>query len=228
MIYLLVVGQIILMLLYVAYLIYQYALPQVLPGVKVMVYLSWLLSFSIVVILPYDIYAAMANNHPLGPLWRAIYYSIFILTWLLLPVAQEFETAGEFTFKEKLKRAIINNLIIYGVFAALAIAFLVYLIIKDSVTISELTPILMAASNAFGMILVVIFFSHGLVALPRELWRQKKYEIKLKQKQFSAAGLATKKEKVLHELELKVKEVHWHIRQNGESPETTHVLGLVP
>ena len=55
----------------------------------------------------------------------------------------------------------------------------------------------MAASNAFGMFLVVIFLSHGLVALPRELWRQKKYEIKLKQKQFSAASLATKREKVM-------------------------------
>ena len=99
-------------------------------------------------------------------------------------------------------------------FAALAIAFLVYLIIKDNFTMQELVPILMAASNAFGMFLVVIFLSHGLVALPRELWRQKKYEIKLKQKQFSAAGLAKKKDKVMYNLELKVKEVYWHIKQN--------------
>lgn len=51
----------------------------------------------------------------------------------------------------------------------------------------------MAASNAFGMFLVVIFLSHGLVAIPKELWREKKYEIKLKQKQFGAVGLANKK-----------------------------------
>ena len=88
MIYIIVVAQIVLMLLYVAYLIYQYALPQVLPAVKIMVYLSWLLSFSIVVILPYDIHASLAHDYGMGALWRAIYYSIFILTWLLLPVAQ--------------------------------------------------------------------------------------------------------------------------------------------
>ncbi len=88
MYYLIVVVQIVLMLLYVAYLIYQYALPQVPPAVKVLVYLSWLLSFSIVIILPYDIHAALANDVGMGALWRAIYYSIFILTWLLLPVAQ--------------------------------------------------------------------------------------------------------------------------------------------
>jgi|JI9StandDraft_1071089.scaffolds.fasta_scaffold2022586_1 hypothetical protein len=67
----------------------------------------------------------------------------------------------------------------------------------------------MAASNAFGMSLVVIFLSHGLVAVPRALWREKKLEIKLKQRQFNAVGLADKKTKVLQELELKVKELLW-------------------
>lgn len=92
-----------------------------------------------------------------------------------------------------MKTAIINNLIIYGVFAILGIAFVVYLYMKDKLNIEELMPVLMAASNAFGMFLVVIFLSHGLVAIPKELWREKKYEIKLKQKQFGAVGLAHKK-----------------------------------
>jgi hypothetical protein len=42
---------------------------------------------------------------------------------------------------------------------------------KNELNMEELTPVLMAASNAFGMFLVVIFLSHGLVAIPRELWR---------------------------------------------------------
>lgn len=89
-------------------------------------------------------------------------------------------------------------------------------------------PVLMAASNAFGMFLVVIFLSHGLVALPKELWREKKYEIKLKQKQFSAVGLANKKEKALQELELKVKELYWEQKTHGESPQTNYILNLIP
>ncbi len=66
-------------------------------------------------------------------------------------------------------------------------------------------PLLLAASNAFGMFLVVIFLSHGLVSVPRALWREKKMEIKLKQRQFNAVGLARKKDKAIQELELKVK-----------------------
>lgn len=99
-----------------------------------------------------------------------------------------------------MKTAIINNLIIYGIFAILGVAFYVYLFVKGTLKMEELVPVLMAASNAFGMFLVVIFLSYGLVAIPKELWREKKYEIKLKQKQFSAVGLAHKKEKILNEL----------------------------
>jgi hypothetical protein len=46
----------------------------------------------------------------------------------------------------------------------LGVLFLIYLWAKSSLSINELMPILMAASNAFGMSLVVIFLSYGLVA----------------------------------------------------------------
>ena len=68
--------------------------------------------------------------------------------------------------------------------------FVVYLFIKDKLDLQTLPPLAMAASNAFGMFLVVIFLSYGLVAVPKGLWREKKLEIKLKQKQFSAVGLS--------------------------------------
>lgn len=76
--------------------------------------------------------------------------------------------------------------------------FLLYLLFKDQLNLQELLPLAMAASNAFGMFLVVIFLSHGLVAVPKALWREKKIEIKLKQRQFNAVGLSEKKSKVIH------------------------------
>ena len=81
-------------LVYVAYLIHQYSLPQVTPAVKIMVYFTWLASFSIVVLLPFDIYRSMQGNYDMGPAWKAIYYLIMVLTWIILPVAQEYEIAG--------------------------------------------------------------------------------------------------------------------------------------
>ena len=83
-----VIVQMIAALLYVAYLIHQYALPQVTPAVKIMVYFTWLASFSIVVLLPFDIYHSMQGSYDMGGVWKGIYYTIMILTWIILPVAQ--------------------------------------------------------------------------------------------------------------------------------------------
>jgi hypothetical protein len=90
----LVAVQIVLALLYVAYLIHRYAMAEVTPAVKILVYLTWLLSFSIVVLLPYDIYHSLQADYAMSVVWKTIYYAIFLLTWLLLPIAQEYETAG--------------------------------------------------------------------------------------------------------------------------------------
>lgn len=88
MFYLIVALQIIIALLYVAYLIHQYSLPQVNPVVKILVYFTWLLSFIIVVLLPYDIYHSLQSDYTMSVVWKCLYYGIFMLTWLLLPIAQ--------------------------------------------------------------------------------------------------------------------------------------------
>jgi hypothetical protein len=82
--------QIILTLLYVAYLIHQYSMLQVNWVVKILVYITWLLSFIIVVMLPYDIYNSLQEDYAMSVVWKCIYYAIFALTWLFLPIAQEY------------------------------------------------------------------------------------------------------------------------------------------
>ena len=88
MFYPIIIVQMIAAFLYVAYLIHQYALPQVIPAVKIMVYFTWLASFSIVVLLPVDIYHSMQGTYDMGGVWKGIYYTIMILTWIILPVQQ--------------------------------------------------------------------------------------------------------------------------------------------
>lgn len=79
------------------------------------------------------------------------------------------------------------------------------MIFSHRVDLAHLPPVLLAASNAFGMFLVVIFLSYGLTAIPRELWRNKNYKLKLKKLQFDASDLTRKKAVALEELELRVK-----------------------
>ena len=223
-----VILQIVLSFLYVAYLIYNYSIKSVGIFVKISVYCTWLICFSNVVLLPYDIYHSLESNYTMGIVWKTSYWLIFILTWLILPIAQEYEAAGEFSIKEKLKRAAINNLIIYGVFAAVGLLGLGYLILRGKVDLQRLPPMLMTASNAFGMSLLVIFLSYGITAIPRSMWRFQNYDLELKKHQFNISSIARRKEKISNELELKVKEILWKQKRDGESVETLEILKLVP
>ena len=223
-----VILQILVSLLYVAYLIYQYSIKSVGWLVKISVYCTWLICFSNVVLLPYDIYHSLEFNYAMGVVWKISYWFIFFLTWVLLPIAQEYEAAGEFSIKLRLKRALINNLIIYGIFAAVGLLGLAYIIIRGGLSLTELAPLLIAASNAFGMFLLVIFLSFGITAIPRRMWRYQSYEIKLKKYQFDASSIVKRKDNVIHELELKAKEILWKSKRDGDSVETVQILSLIP
>lgn len=138
-------------------------------------------------------------------MWKIVYWLNFVITWLLLPVAQEYELAGEFEWKAKLKRSLLNNLIIYGIFGVVGGGMLVYLIFRGNFDLAELMSILAAASNVFGMVLVVVLLSHGIVEIPKKLWREKNYETALRENQYNASVVAAEREELLHELELRVK-----------------------
>lgn len=92
----------------------------------------------------------------------------------------------------------------------------------------QLTTILMAASNVFGMVLVVILLSHGIVEIPRKLWREKKYEGTLTENQYNASLMAAEKEQLISQLEAKVREIMGYQRMNGKTFESETVLALVP
>ena len=91
MIHWFVLLQIVLSFLYVAYLIYQYALKSVGWFVLVSVYLTWLLCFGSIVLLPFDIDDnSVQTNKAMAIVWKTIYGLIFFFTWVLLPIAQEY------------------------------------------------------------------------------------------------------------------------------------------
>lgn len=85
---------------------------------------------------------------------------------------------------------------IYGIFGVVGVLALGSLILSKKVDLAILLPVLLAASNAFGMFLVVIFLSYGLTAIPRTMWRYKNYKLKLKKLQFDAFSSHNKKGKV--------------------------------
>jgi hypothetical protein len=59
---------------------------------------------------------------------------VYILSWVVIPIAQEYEGAGDFSSNMRLKRAIKNNLKFYLIFGVVGIVFVIYLMIKNKLS----------------------------------------------------------------------------------------------
>jgi hypothetical protein len=133
-----------------------------------------------VCILPFpllvlDVDAALAQNGGLEwmkDLWLFIMLTTQIMAWIVLPICQEYDSAGEFTTKRALKRSIQENVkmyVILGVVVGLLFAYIVFL--KGVTSFSQIMSLGIAAANAFGLFLIVIFLASGLVGVPSMLYR---------------------------------------------------------
>ena len=57
-----------------------------------------------------------------------MYWLIFFLSWVVIPLIQEYEKAADFTHTNKIKRSIKINLYFYAIIFAISIVFVFYLI----------------------------------------------------------------------------------------------------
>jgi hypothetical protein len=100
-------------------------------------------------------------------IWNLFYWVTFVMCWAVLPFLSEYVTAGEFTTKGKVMRSIINNLIFYAIAGFFFLIFMGYLYMKDAFKDITLKGFIIALANAWGLFLIIIFMSHGLVSVPK-------------------------------------------------------------
>ncbi|CAH1775347.1 unnamed protein product [Owenia fusiformis] len=136
-------------------------------------------------------------------LWRVVYWTSQILTWLILPMMQSYSTAGDFTVAGKIKTALIENAIYYGTYLVIFIVCLIYVAVKPDLHFSgeQIKVIGITASNTWGLFLVVLMLGYGLVEVPRTIWNNSKQGYMLKQIQFKLAKLSTEKSEAEENLE---------------------------
>lgn len=124
-------------------------------------------------------------------LWRVVYWSSQVLTWLLLPMMQSFTQAGEFTFLGKLKSSLWDNAIYYCSYLLIATILLIYIALKPDLHLDfqKLKAIAAAASNTWGLTLLVFMMGYGLVEVPSQLWHSSKRGYRLNQAYFKVSKL---------------------------------------
>eukprot|EP01088_Endostelium_zonatum_P022373 TRINITY_DN955_c0_g1_i1.p1 TRINITY_DN955_c0_g1~~TRINITY_DN955_c0_g1_i1.p1 ORF type:complete len:579 (+),score=58.12 TRINITY_DN955_c0_g1_i1:169-1905(+) len=116
--------------------------------------------------------ASYLAEEPTLAIWRILYWSMYILCWTVYPVLQSYSLAGGFTVFAKFKAAIIENVIIYGVMGTVFLILLIWLVAKADFDQNSLMLIAIAFANSWGLLLVISLMGHGIVEIPRRLWRE--------------------------------------------------------
>lgn len=141
-------------------------------------------------------------------LWRFIYWTSQLLTWLVLPIMQSYSMAGDFTTMDKLKSAVRANLIYYSSFGAIFTVLLIYVIFKNGFDFANLKVIAISSSNTWGLFLLVILLGYGLVELPRFLINRSRYSQTLSRQYFRVARVNAEKCEAEEKLDDVLEEIH--------------------
>ncbi|VDK69165.1 unnamed protein product [Litomosoides sigmodontis] len=112
------------------------------------------------------------QNHVLLRLWRVVYWTAQLLTWIVLPLMQSYSDAGDFSSFSKLRSAIYSNAVYYGTCLAIFFMLMIYAVAQGVVLNAEyLKVILISASNTWGLFLLVVLLGYGLIEIPRKFWQ---------------------------------------------------------
>lgn len=137
------IPEIIFCLVFTLVLFYKYAKQEVSVIVKIVTIIVWYFSFVTVFIIPNDISVIKDNPESeskneiiaLRMIYRIVYWTIFILSWIVLPLLTEYEASGQFTPSARFKESIKKNMIFICVCLGLGLSMIIYMLAKKQLTL---------------------------------------------------------------------------------------------
>lgn len=111
---------------------------------------------------------------------------------VLIPLLQAYTQSGEFTVMKKFRSAVRYNIIYQLIVGSVALLGLVLL--WSHLGPSNLRAYIMALSNSWGLVLVVIFMGYGMVDVPRRLWHKGDNGRELRRISFKASVVKDKRQ----------------------------------
>lgn len=148
---------------------FYYSVPLILA-----VYMPLLVTF----LLPIDYISHNSSAIPGFPIsdsiillfWKATYWSTFILTWLLLPILQEFYRSGNFYKLARLRYSLKRNAKFQAMILLVSLCAAVYLVLETGLSFSNLKSMIIALSHIYALVLALWLMAHGLFAIPKNRW----------------------------------------------------------
>eukprot|EP00003_Mantamonas_plastica_P022724 TRINITY_DN3922_c0_g1_i3.p1 TRINITY_DN3922_c0_g1~~TRINITY_DN3922_c0_g1_i3.p1 ORF type:complete len:616 (+),score=161.65 TRINITY_DN3922_c0_g1_i3:283-2130(+) len=126
---------------------------------------------------------------------------------LVIPLQQSYAYAGEFTVFERMKRAIRENVIFYAIAGVISLVFVIWVAIANNLTGEKFGGFIIAASNAWALLVLITMLGYGLVEVPRKLWNLSNPLLMLRYYQFRTISANDRMDDTKVELYETLKEV---------------------
>ncbi|KAF9885482.1 hypothetical protein FE257_012809 [Aspergillus nanangensis] len=175
------------------------------------VFLALALPASVVLLVPIDL--ASSSRDGAGPKaiwlpdrlllisWRIAYWLIFVLTWAILPLLGEYIDSGYRDPKGRLQYSIRSNARYQLIVLGCALVGLIYISILNGFKFRSIKGLIMAIAYVWGLVLAIYMMGHGLVSVPRTLFRNSEVSTRLRRVQAHAPRLHDRLMDAINELE---------------------------
>ncbi|MCJ1467230.1 hypothetical protein MMC07_005853 [Pseudocyphellaria aurata] len=146
------------------------------------IFLAIALPVSIILLVPIDLASSLRSRDEASRgiwlpdrvilvAWRIAYWLTFGLTWFILPLLGEYVDSGYRTPRSRMIDSLRSNgryqLIVLGC----GIAGLIYVFWQNGFATTSVKALIMALAYCWGLVLAIYLMGHGLVAVPRKLYR---------------------------------------------------------
>ena len=178
--------------------------------------------------------SSLLSEDVLPNLWRVVYWSSQLLTWIILPIMQSYTQAGEFTVLGKLRSALWDNMIFYASYLFIAVILVIYFASQPNLGLNweRTKAIAAAAGNTWGLFVLVLMLGYGLVEVPRNCWKSTQKDYQLNRSYFKVAKLMTERsdaEETLDDCLISVNAVSNIIGQSDiRRPYVEEILSKIP
>jgi hypothetical protein len=146
----------------------------------VMTYVGWILGFSMVFLIPLDIYTTIINGDTADPtliwIWYVYYWGSFVLNWTVFPFTTHYLEAGEFTKAGKSWYSIKMNAPWYALWGLIfaGLCCFLYFTQAGEQTLVEgggLVGVIMGLTLVAGLIWLSLSLGYGIVKIPIRFWQ---------------------------------------------------------
>ncbi|KAB8343042.1 hypothetical protein FH972_022636 [Carpinus fangiana] len=146
------------------------------------VFLALALPSSIILLVPIDLASSAIEEDgvprgiwlPSGAMlvvWRIAYWLTFALTWFMLPFLGEYSDSGHREPRDRIIYSLRTNAKYQLITLTCGVAGLIYIFVTSGIGGTSVKGLVMALAYAWGLVLAIYLMGHGLVALPRRLFR---------------------------------------------------------